>query len=88
MRESFSISLNAQSEARNFITLEFISISRKIISQQKQSVEFIEKFQKCISAVVQRKQAMEFLHDIVPQKIKYKDYLKMMEDEQSDDDIF
>merc|ERR1711976_161737 len=41
-----------------------------------------------LAAIVQRKQSMEFLHDIVPQKIKYSEYLKMMEEEQSEDDVF
>ncbi len=38
-----------------------------------------------LAAVVQRKESMEFLHDIVPKKIKYSEYLKMMEDEESGD---
>ncbi len=29
---------------------------------------------------------MEFLHDIVPKKVKYSDYLKMMEEEKSSDE--
>lgn len=29
---------------------------------------------------------MEFLHDIVPKKIKFSDYLKMMEEEKCSDD--
>lgn len=41
-----------------------------------------------LAAVVQRKESMEFLHDIVPKKIKYGEYLKLMEDEKSDDDLF
>ena len=32
-----------------------------------------------LAAIVQRKESMEFLHDIVPKKIKYEEYLKMME---------
>jgi len=39
-----------------------------------------------LSAVVQRKESMEFLHDIVPKKVKYSEYLKMMENEKSDED--
>merc|ERR1711983_529632 len=38
-----------------------------------------------LAAVVQRKESMEFLHDILPKKIKYGEYLKMMEDEEEDD---
>merc|ERR1712080_14200 len=38
-----------------------------------------------LAAVVQRKESMEFLHDILPKKIKYGEYLKMMEEEQDDD---
>lgn len=43
-----------------------------------------------LAAVVQKKDSMEFLHDIVPRKIKYREYLKMMEEDKdkSDDDIF
>ncbi len=29
---------------------------------------------------------MEFLHDIVPKKVKFGDYLKMMEEEKSSED--
>ena len=29
---------------------------------------------------------MEFLHDIVPKKVKFSEYLKMMEEEKSDDE--
>ena len=39
-----------------------------------------------LAAVVQRKDSMDFLQDIVPKKIKYSDYLKIMEEEKSDDD--
>ena len=38
-----------------------------------------------LAAVVQRKDSMEFLHDIVPKKIKYKDFLKMMEEEKNNE---
>merc|ERR1712038_1651210 len=38
-----------------------------------------------LAAVVQRKESMEFLHDILPKKIKYGESLKMMEEEQDDD---
>ena len=34
-----------------------------------------------LAAVVQRKDSMEFLHDIVPKKIKYSKFLEMMKDE-------
>ncbi len=40
-----------------------------------------------LASVVQRKDSMEFLHDIVPPKIKYKDYLAMMEKDKSGEDI-
>merc|ERR1719464_2016502 len=33
-----------------------------------------------LAAVIQRKESMEFLHDIVPKKIKYSEYLKLVED--------
>ena len=39
-----------------------------------------------LAAVVQRKDSMEFLHDIVPKKVKFGDYLKMMEEEKSSDE--
>ena len=38
-----------------------------------------------LAAVVQRKDSMEFLHDIVHKKIKYKDYLALMEEEKKKD---
>ncbi len=38
-----------------------------------------------LAAVVQRKDSMEFLHDIVPPKIKYKDYLALMANEKGDE---
>merc|ERR1712223_1099761 len=42
-----------------------------------------------LAAVVQRKDSMEFLHDIVPKKIKYGEYLKIMQSEKGKhDDIF
>lgn len=43
-----------------------------------------------LAAIVQRKESMEFLHDIVPKKIKYGEYLKMMEangGKEEDDDF-
>ena len=44
---------------------------------------------KDLAAVVQRKDSMEFLHDIVPRKIKYEDFLKMEEEKREDgDDLF
>jgi hypothetical protein len=39
-----------------------------------------------IIVLFQRKDSMEFLHDIVPKKVKYGDYLKMMEEEKSSDE--
>ncbi len=39
-----------------------------------------------LASVVQRKDSMDFLQDIVPQKIKYSEFLKLMEDEKSDED--
>merc|ERR1712002_854580 len=45
---------------------------------------------KDLAAIVQRKESMEFLHDIVPKKIKYEEYLKMMEangGKEEDDDF-
>ena len=41
---------------------------------------------KDLSSVVQRKSNMEFLHDIVPKKIKYSEYLEMMAKENDDED--
>eukprot|EP00092_Neocalanus_flemingeri_P018360 GFUD01019869.1.p2 GENE.GFUD01019869.1~~GFUD01019869.1.p2 ORF type:complete len:134 (+),score=44.11 GFUD01019869.1:51-452(+) len=49
-----------------------------------QQVEYAD-----LAAVVQRKDSMEFLHDIVPRKIKYQEFLKMMEEEKDEEaDIF
>ena len=39
-----------------------------------------------LAAVVQKKDSMEFLHDIVPKKIKYKDYLAMKQQQEKDGD--
>ena len=33
-----------------------------------------------LASVVQKKDSMEFLHDIIPKKIKYSDYLKLVEE--------
>jgi len=42
-----------------------------------------------LAAVVQRKDSMEFLHDIVPKKIQYKDFLKIMEESKDEEaDLF
>ena len=42
-----------------------------------------------LAAVVKRKDSMEFLHDIIPKKIKYSEYLAMMEEEKNEeDDLF
>jgi chromatin accessibility complex protein 1 len=44
---------------------------------------------KDLAAIVERKESMEFLHDIVPKKIKYEEYLKIMESKgEVDDDEF
>lgn len=42
-----------------------------------------------LADVVQRKSSMEFLHDIVPKKIKYSQFLEMVRNEKfnEDDDI-
>ena len=39
-----------------------------------------------LAAVVQKKDSMEFLHDIVPKKIKFKDYLALTKGERFHDD--
>ena len=39
-----------------------------------------------LAAVVQRKESMLFLHDILPKKIKYKDYLAMIQEDKEEDD--
>jgi len=42
-----------------------------------------------LAAIVQRKDSMEFLHDIVPKKIKYEEFLKMVEEGKDDEaDLF
>jgi len=42
-----------------------------------------------LAAIVQRKDSMEFLHDIVPKKIKYEEFLKLVEDgKDEEDDLF
>jgi chromatin accessibility complex protein 1 len=42
-----------------------------------------------LASVVLRKDSMEFLHDIVPKKIKYSEYLRIVEEENDeDDDLF
>ena len=42
-----------------------------------------------LAAVIQRKESMEFLHDIVPKKIKYSEYLKLVEDSKDEEeDLF
>ena len=33
-----------------------------------------------LASVVQKKDSMEFLHDIIPKKIKYSEYLKLVEE--------
>lgn len=44
---------------------------------------------KDLAAIVERKESMEFLHDIVPKKIKYEDYLKIIESKgEAEDDEF
>merc|ERR1711973_508416 len=62
----------------------FIMYLAKLASRngrEDQSVNYSD-----LAAVVQRKDSMEFLHDIVPKKITYGDYLKYMESEPADDD--
>ena len=42
-----------------------------------------------LAAIVQRKDSMEFLHDIVPKKIKYEEFLKLVEDgKDEEEDLF
>jgi chromatin accessibility complex protein 1 len=42
-----------------------------------------------LASVVLRKDSMEFLHDIIPKKIKYSEYLRLVEEENDeDDDLF
>ena len=42
-----------------------------------------------LAAVIQRKDSMEFLHDIVPKKIKYSDFLKIVEESKDEEaDLF
>merc|ERR1712243_161676 len=41
---------------------------------------------KDLAAIVQRKDSMEFLHDIVPKKIKYEEFLKLVEQEKVEED--
>jgi len=43
---------------------------------------------KDLAAIVQRKESMEFLHDIVPKKIKYEEYLKMEQEKVEEDSLF
>ena len=38
-----------------------------------------------LASVIQRKDSMEFLHDIVPKKIKYGDFLKFVEDSKDEE---
>ncbi len=40
-----------------------------------------------LAAVVQRKDSMEFLHDIVPPKIKYQEYLDQMAKDSKEDEM-
>ena len=52
---------------------------------EKKAQNVFEDFQKRFLNF-QRKDSMEFLHDIVPKKVKFGDYLKMMEEEKSSDE--
>ena len=40
-----------------------------------------------LAEIVEKKESMGFLHDILPKKIKFKHYLAMMENEPSDEEI-
>jgi chromatin accessibility complex protein 1 len=40
-----------------------------------------------LAEIVEQKESMGFLHDILPKKIKFRDYLRMMENELSDEEI-
>jgi chromatin accessibility complex protein 1 len=39
-----------------------------------------------LAAIVQKKDSMEFLHDIVPKKITYAKYLEMIKNEKAEND--
>jgi len=39
-----------------------------------------------LASVVQKKDSMEFLHDIVPKKIKYSEYCKLVADNKDEED--
>ena len=42
-----------------------------------------------LASVVQKKDSMEFLHDIIPKKVKYSEYCKLVEDSKDEeDDLF
>ncbi len=41
---------------------------------------------KDLSSVVQKKDSMEFLQDIVPKKIKYEEYLKIIAELENEED--
>lgn len=43
-------------------------------------------FDFCLKKFVNRKDSMEFLQDIVPKKIKYSEYLEIMEKENQVED--
>ena len=46
-----------------------------------QEVEYAD-----LAAIVQRKDSMEFLHDIIPRKIQYQEYLKMVENRKDEEE--
>ena len=39
-----------------------------------------------LASVVQKKDSMEFLHDIVPKKIKFSEYCKLVADNKDEED--
>ena len=42
-----------------------------------------------LASVVQKKDSMEFLHDIIPKKIKYSEYCKLVEESKDvEDELF
>ena len=58
--------------------------NRQVINAFIQEITYSD-----LAAVVKRKDSMEFLHDIIPKKIKYSEYLAMMEEEKNEeDDLF
>ena len=77
---------NYQSILPNKATELFIMYLTKLSQRHgnDQEVEYSD-----LAAVVLRKDSMEFLHDIVPKKIQYKEFLKMMEESKDEEaDLF